>query len=114
MKSHFYKNLVFLSATKDYCKSPNFNAYKSIKIWQFAMVFVMLALFLSSCASDKKELKNASSEYKEAMELLNDKNNIEAAEKFEAIYDHNFLILSIIILQKCFRLSIFAICFFIW
>ena len=87
MKSHFYKNLVFLSATKDYCKSPNFNAYKSIKIWRFAMVFVMLALFLSSCASDKKELKNASSEYKEAMELLNDKNNIEAAEKFEAIYD---------------------------
>ncbi len=51
----------------------------------FLAIFLSLAII--SCSSKDKQPKTAISAYKDAMEILKDKSYIEAAEKFEEIYD---------------------------
>lgn len=59
---------------------------KNIKLLS---LIIISSLFLFSCASKEKikEIKTAKNEYQKAYDMLKDKRHIEAAEKFEAIYD---------------------------
>jgi len=51
------------------------------------IILIISLLILSSCSSKKEEIKTAANSYIKAMELLDDKDFSQAAEKFEAIYD---------------------------
>ncbi len=56
-----------------------------MKIIYIFLLFI--SLFTTSCASKKKEVKNAATEYKKAMEILKNKSYNEAATKFEELSD---------------------------
>jgi outer membrane protein assembly factor BamD len=50
-------------------------------------IFIFIFFVGVSCSSKEKEIKTAANEYIKAIKILEDKRYIEAAEKFEAIYD---------------------------